>query len=617
MEYPRGGGVFLFERPNSWPLRERGIRMSLSYYPVSFMRGLCVLMLAASALACCCSPATATAPDLTPDQLVEEALHHRLYGENEASNRLLQKAIELDPTHAAAHWHLGFIRPNAESPWAPAEQAIVEDQQSDALREYYRIRGTFRNTVVSQMQAADWCRDRDLSDQERAHLTNVLEIKPSHEPALLRLGFEPIPGGWASRDQLQAAEEAADAKRVALERWRPRIERIRAEMMKVSHSRRIKARDALLAIENAEAIGALEELLSNESQWHAEIVLDVLRNMTDPAASISLARHAVYSPWHDVRQEAARSLRKRPYDEYVPAMLETMQSRVDARVATRRTRTGYETSLLLVRETQNSFDRQRFNDVRPTAELAVAIHRDNARIDLRNQMIAEALNVATEQDLESDPNVWWGWWDDHNEVYVEGDKPVRDFSREAELARIDRIQDFWQQEQQRDAQRWIESDIRNSIPQRRKDCLAAGTPVWTSRGKVAIEQMQPGDMVLSQNEETGELDYKVVLRTTIRPEEQLIRVHTGQEAFLVSGGHPFWVVGRGWTKARELNSGMTLHTLRGTVQISGLSAGPEERTYNLIVADFNTYFIGDSRTLTHDNTTRQPSNLVLPGMAWE
>ena len=69
--------------------------------------------------------------------------------------------------------------------------------------------------------------------------------------------------------------------------------------------------------------------------------------------------------------------------------------------------------------------------------------------------------------------------------------------------------------------------------------------------------------------------------------------------------------------AKQILANMTLHTLRGTVQISGLSAGPQERTYNLIVADFNTYFIGDSRTLTHDNTTRQPNNLVLPGMVWE
>ena len=588
--------------------------MSLSFFVCRLpLRSCCILSSLAMAAVLLSTQAQARA--LSADQLVEEALHYRLYGEDEQSQKLLERAIELDPAHETARWHLGYLRQDGR--WVKAEQAIVENQLAETLRQYYRARETFRNTVVGQMQAADWCRDRDLPNQERAHLTKVLEIKPDHEPALLRLGFEPVRGGWASREEIQAAEDAAEAQRVAMERWRPRILRNRAEMLKVSHSKRLKARDALLAIDDAEAIGAIEELLSNESQWHAEIVLEVLKNMTHPAASISLARHAVYSPWHKVRQQAARYLGKRPYEEYVPAMLATMQTRVDARVATQRTRRGYETSLLLVRETQESFDRQRYSDIRPTAEMAVAIHRDNARIALRNQMIAEALNVATDQELSAEPHAWWNWWDDHNEVYVEGNKPVRDFSREAELARIDRIQDFWQQEQQRDAQRWIESDIRSSIPQRRKDCLAAGTPVWTSRGKVAVELIQAGDMVLSQDEATGELDYKVVLRTTIRPEEELIRVHTGEESFMVSGGHPFWVIGRGWTKARELTSGMTLHTLHGTVQISGLSPGREERTYNLIVADFNTYFIGDSRTLTHDNTTREPSNLVLPGMTWE
>ena len=36
--------------------------------------------------------------------------------------------------------------------------------------------------------------------------------------------------------------------------------------------------------------------------------------------------------------------------------------------------------------------------------------------------------------------------------------------------------------------------------------------------------------------------------------------------------------------------------------------------YNLIVADFDSYFVGDSAILVHDNTPRQPTSAVLPGL---
>ena len=547
--------------------------------------------------------------------LVQEALHLRVYGDNASSEKLLRQAVDVDPNCDTARWHLGMVFQDGR--WVEAEQMNVESAESEALGEYYRIRESFRETVVSQMQAADWCRDRGLRQRERAHLNKVLQIKPEHEPALLRLGYEPVPGGWASFEEIEAAEKAAEARRVALAHWRPRIEHIRDQLNMLSRHRRIQGKEALMAIESAEAIEAVEQVLSRDSQDRALLVLKWLREMTDPRAALSMARHAVYSPWHDVRETASRYLSKRPLDTFVPQMLASMQSRVDARFAATRGRRGIETSLLFVRETQDTFDRQRFAGVQPTARLAVALRYDNARIDMTNDAIARSLNVVTKQDLPSDPQLWWDWWDRYNEDYVEGEKPIRDYSRDVELARIDRIQDFWEQQQQEETRRWIESDIRRRMPQRRKDCLAAGTLVWTSRGTVPIEQMHVGDMVLSQNEQTGQLDYKVVLRTTVRPEEQLVRIHTAQESFQVSGGHPFWVVGSGWVKARSLKSGMTLHTLRGTTQISRLSPGATEKTYNLIVADFNTYFIGKSRTFTHDNTPRTPNALLVPGLRWK
>jgi hypothetical protein len=36
--------------------------------------------------------------------------------------------------------------------------------------------------------------------------------------------------------------------------------------------------------------------------------------------------------------------------------------------------------------------------------------------------------------------------------------------------------------------------------------------------------------------------------------------------------------------------------------------------YNLIVADFDSYFVGDRGILVHDNTPRKPTAALLPGL---
>jgi hypothetical protein len=33
-----------------------------------------------------------------------------------------------------------------------------------------------------------------------------------------------------------------------------------------------------------------------------------------------------------------------------------------------------------------------------------------------------------------------------------------------------------------------------------------------------------------------------------------------------------------------------------------------------VVADFHTYFVGEAKILSHDNTIRQPTNAVVPGL---
>ena len=74
------------------------------------------------------------------------------------------------------------------------------------------------------------------------------------------------------------------------------------------------------------------------------------------------------------------------------------------------------------------------------------------------------------------------------------------------------------------------------------------------------------------------------------------------------------MAGQGWVKARDLKPGMQCHTLTGTLSIDAIEEGSHQETYNLVVADFHTYFAGRHRVLTHDNTIRSPTRCLVPGL---
>lgn len=59
---------------------------------------------------------------------------------------------------------------------------------------------------------------------------------------------------------------------------------------------------------------------------------------------------------------------------------------------------------------------------------------------------------------------------------------------------------------------------------------------------------------------------------------------------------------------------MCLHGLRDAVRVVETQRGSRQETYNLIVAEFQTYFVGEDRVLCHDNTNRRATNAVVPGL---
>src|SRR5690606_15319279 len=110
------------------------------------------------------------------------------------------------------------------------------------------------------------------------------------------------------------------------------------------------------------------------------------------------------------------------------------------------------------------------------------------------------------------------------------------------------------------------------------------------------------------------LAYQPVLETTVRPPLPLTRLETTAVALQGTGGHPIWVNGQGWRLLRELEPGMLLHGTAGAQPVLDVAPAADAEAYNLVVADFHTYFIGEGAILCHDNTPREPTNALVPGL---
>jgi hypothetical protein len=237
----------------------------------------------------------------------------------------------------------------------------------------------------------------------------------------------------------------------------------------------------------------------------------------------------------------------------------------------------------------------------------------NSTASILNRRLSAALAEATGESKLSTSADWWRWWYNENDCLP----PIRayrvsytpNFPKNMTPAPEEMSEQEYQSLQQGP----------QPPPQpyswRPCECFAAGTPVWTESGPVAVEKIRMGDRVFACDPETGCLALKVVLRPTVRPPTQLLKIRLDSEEIRSTGGHCYWVSGKGWMMARELQVGMNVHTLRGTATVAAIEKDKTEAAYNLVVEGFHTYFAGKGKYLTHDNTIRRPTDRVVPGLA--
>ena len=564
--------------------------------------------------------------------LVHRARMAEADGKPEVRSENLQQALSVAPDYAPAHWEVGEIRSGDQ--WVSIDDAAKHDAHSEKLDEYRKLRDETAGTLDAQLKLARWCEKAGLKEQQRAHLMFALQLDPKCKEAIAKLDLIRYRGSLVSKAKLDDVKAKAKESLSESNEWKTTAYHWRQKLQDGTKSERAEVLRQIAEVRDPAAIGALEKELNNSGETAALAVIDALTAMPQQVATESLLRAAIFSQFSEVRHRAAYSLRSRSLYSYAPLLIAAFKAPIeveynvlnfDANNFTHQLRLSraaadhedvniqYASSTFtspVVRVGQGSVtspvppDSSAMRTMQTAAQqqqkvaaVVQNVKHINEQTVADNAVLADIMQTATDQQLGDDPQDWWNWWYDYND-YARPDDVNLTSNSSNYVSTNPRYQYSY-----------------TPSGYSRPECFVAGTSVWTTSGPMPIEQVKIGELVLSQDSETGELAYKPVLGKTIRQASPLVETHLGDTLIRSTRGHPFWVDGKGWQMAKELKAGQWLHTVHGPVQIDSAEPSDEAVCYNLIVADFHDYFVSAAKVLVHDNLLRGPTLATVPGLA--
>ena len=83
----------------------------------------------------------------------------------------------------------------------------------------------------------------------------------------------------------------------------------------------------------------------------------------------------------------------------------------------------------------------------------------------------------------------------------------------------------------------------------------AGTLVSTENGLVSIEDIKEGDLVWSQNPETGEVKLKRVAQLFINKSDAILKINVAGDIIEATEQHVFYIDNVGWIPANMIEEG--------------------------------------------------------------
>ena len=252
----------------------------------------------------------------------------------------------------------------------------------------------------------------------------------------------------------------------------------------------------------------------------------------------------------------------------------------------------------------------------------------NAATKYANDLVFHVLEETTAAVILRDERDWWAWWEKYNEtvsakptrfLYQPSVTPYHDYTAAQQYQRETVQGRHINYPRPRYKPRFSSADPRLRYSFRSPfSCFVGSTKVWAETGVVTIAEVKIGDRVLAQDPNSGELSFKLVVYTTLRPPSPLTRIDIAGEDIFATKGHPLWVVNEGWRMAKLLQKDDHVHGVNGGLNIDDIELLKiDQAAHNLVVADFATYFVGEVGILVHDNTYRKPTRAIVPGLLAE
>lgn len=89
--------------------------------------------------------------------------------------------------------------------------------------------------------------------------------------------------------------------------------------------------------------------------------------------------------------------------------------------------------------------------------------------------------------------------------------------------------------------------------------------------------------------------------------DDIIKLHVGEQIIETTDNHPFWVEGKGWVFADELQVGDKLQKADGSNltidKVEFVKQDEPVTVYNFAVADYHTYYVTDLGIWVHNTNT--------------
>lgn len=254
--------------------------------------------------------------------------------------------------------------------------------QTEAHREYQRLRPRTPDTPHGHHKVAEWCLENKLFAERRSHLRRIIELDPDDPEARRALGYRLVKGQWMTREEEMAArgmtmyegryrtaqeidllENNRKLKLASLE-WDRRMERWYKDLQNPRKAE--EALEEISQIRDPLAVGAMAEYLEGEypRPWKV-LLLDVLaqidssaavqmlveRSLKDrdkevrltaldhliddpPAAAVSAYVAALKSKDNGVVNRAAASLRSLQATEVIAALIESLVTEHEFKIVT-------------------------------------------------------------------------------------------------------------------------------------------------------------------------------------------------------------------------------------------------------------------------------------------